>query len=237
MCTEHCRAIVNVHRRCIKLELRLLDSVAGPPDRDYVQGRNGSRFWNSRSRPEVNGLSVMTRSYITRIIGAGILVASFLLTLWLTEATPPKIESAPSNKEATILAGYLVPDVGILSAAAKAAGLQASDKVTGYIDEVRRLDRNEVKIRGWAVNSMGQGSPITVLVFANGKNVLETQTKGARSDVAVALQLPDADAANVGFEGALRCNPGEPLLGVAVTQSSLYAALGHAPGALVCPPG
>jgi hypothetical protein len=61
------------------------------------------------------------------------------------------------------------------------------------------------------------------------------QTKGFRPDVTEALKSSKAAASNVAFEGLLSCNPGQRLFVVAVTQTDLYAALGHAPGPLICP--
>jgi hypothetical protein len=133
------------------------------------------------------------------------------------------------------LAAYLVPDEKILSAAAKAAGLRPSDTLRGYIDKTNRLNNDEVKINGWAADLAGQGKPITILVFADGRNVLLTQTKGARSDVANSLKLSDAAATNVAFESKLSCGTGQALFVVAVTESNSYAALAHAPGPILCP--
>ena len=90
-------------------------------------------------------------------------------------------------------------------------------------------------VRGWAADLAGQGTPITVLVFVNGRNALGTQTKGPRPDVAQALNLSEAGASNVAFEGALSCIPGEPLLVVAVTPNDFYAALNKAARPLGCP--
>jgi hypothetical protein len=66
------------------------------------------------------------------------------------------------------------------------------------------------------------------LVFAAGENVRKAYTKGPRPDVADALKLSQDAASNVAFEGLLACKPGQPLFVVAVTQTDLYAALGHA---------
>jgi hypothetical protein len=185
----------------------------------------------------------MSRSNLG-ILGACALVGSFLFTLWLTApATLPDSQRPRLSLSTEIFATYLVPDEGILSAAAKAAGLQPSDRLKGYIEEATRLNSAYVKIRGWAADELGEDDPIAILVFAGcpdgpppcrtrGKNVFVTQTKGPRPDVTDALKLSKAAAANTAFEGRLSCNPGQPLLVVAVTQTDLYGAL----GSLVCPP-
>jgi hypothetical protein len=170
------------------------------------------------------------------VLGITALVSSFFLTLWLTApGMPPANKAEPPSLAAEILAAYLVPDERILRAAAKAAGLQPSDKLRGFIDEVARLDRRQVKIRGWAADLAGQGTPITVLVFANGRNTLGIETRGPRPDVAQALNLSGAGASNVAFEGRLSCAPGEPLFVVAVTQNNFYAALNQTAPPLGCP--
>jgi len=182
------------------------------------------------------------RKYYFGILGAAALVGSFLITLWLTApatppapAPPPDIKSAPLSLNVGVFAAHLVPDEGILPAVARDVGLQASDKLKGFIEEVTRLNNAQVKIKGWAADQLGQDDPIAILVFAEGKNVFQTQTKGTRPDVAAALKLSSAAAANVAFEGLLSCKPGQPLVLVAVTQTDLYAALGHAVAPLVCP--
>jgi hypothetical protein len=68
--------------------------------------------------------------YYLGILGAGVLIGSFLLTLWITApATPPDIKSEPLTVNAEIFATYLVPDEDMLPAAASAAGLQHSGQV------------------------------------------------------------------------------------------------------------
>src|SRR5437870_5748043 len=177
----------------------------------------------------------MRTSYVPWVVGAGVLIGSFLITFCLTEPiTGPNLGSAPPNKEAEVLPPHLVPNKEILSGAATAAGLHRPDKLSGNVAGVTRLNKDQVRIGGWAADSIGQGTPITVLVFADGKNVFATQTKGARSDVANALKLSDAAAANVAFGGVLSCSPRQSLFVVAVTQGNLYAMLGHS-GPLVCP--
>src|SRR5262249_40493585 len=132
------------------------------------------------------------------ILGAATLVGSFLITLWLTapatlsDTKPPRL-----SVSAEIFATYLVPNAGILPAAARAAGLQPSDKLKGFIEVVTRLDNAHVKIAGFAADELGEDDPIAIFVFAGcshcgtrrGKNIFETQTKGIRPDVADKLKL------------------------------------------------
>jgi hypothetical protein len=170
------------------------------------------------------------------IVGLGVLISSFILTLWLTApAAPIAHEPEPANMSAAVLAAYLIPNERILAAAASAAGLQLSDKLRGYVDEITRNNNQQVTIRGWAADLVGQGTPLTILIFADGRNMLGTLTKGARHDVAQALKLSKPAASNVAFQGEFSCSPGEGLVVVAVTQKKSYAPLNQAARPLICP--
>jgi hypothetical protein len=178
----------------------------------------------------------MRNNIFVAILGIGALAGSFLLTLWLTApAMRPANEAEPRNLAAATLAAYLVPDERILAAAATSAGLQPSDKQRGFVDEISRTNKERVTIRGWAADLVGNGEPLTVLVFADGKNTAEIQTKGPRPDVVQALKLSEAAAANVAFEGELFCNPGKALVVVAVTKNNSYAPINQAARPLLCP--
>jgi hypothetical protein len=175
------------------------------------------------------------RTFYLGLLGAGVLVGSFLTTLWLTEpTTPPDIQPAVPSIKSDIFAASLVRDEGTLRAAANAAGLTPSDKLKGVVDVVTRLNSTQVSIQGWALDLHGENGPIAVLVFADGENVLKAYTKGPRPDVADAFKLSQDDASNVAFEGLVACKPGQPLFVVAMTQTDLYVALGHA-RPLICP--
>jgi hypothetical protein len=176
----------------------------------------------------------MRGTFFVAIFGICALVGSFLLTMWLTAPAPPQ-QAEPGNLAAATLAGYLVPNEAILTAAAKSVGLQRSDQLKGYIDEIARTNKEQVRIRGWVADPVGQGAPITVLVFADGRNTLGMDSKGARSDVAQALKLPHAAAANLAFAGEFFCNSGETLFIVAVTQNNSYAPLYQLGRPLICP--
>jgi hypothetical protein len=178
--------------------------------------------------------SIMQR--YREISGLGVLIGSFILTLWLTAPTTPIAhEPEPANMSAAVLAAYLVPNERILAAAASAAGLQLSDKLRGFVDEIARNNKQQVTIRGWAADLVSQGTPLTILIFADGRNMLVTQTKGPRDDVAQALKVSAPAAANVAFEGEFSCSPGEALVVVAVTQKNSYAPLNQAARPLICP--
>jgi hypothetical protein len=86
-------------------------------------------------------MSQPMRIFYLGVLGAGVLVGSFLTTLWLTEpTTPPDIKPALPSIKSDILAASLVRDEGTLPAAANAAGLKPSDKLKGVVDAVTRLN-------------------------------------------------------------------------------------------------
>ena len=159
------------------------------------------------------------------LLGVFVLIGSFLATFWLT-ATP--------NSPLTTLVNSRVSDDERLSDAAISAGLWPSITLKGAVETVSRLSADQVKIAGWSADSEGGGMPITVIVFTDGKAVLQTKTNGARADVSASLKLADAAALNVAFDGVLSCRPGRPLFVVAVLRES-YAKLTHQ-NSLLCPP-
>jgi hypothetical protein len=159
------------------------------------------------------------------LLGAFVLIGSFLTTFWLT-ATP--------NSPLTILVHSGVSDDEHLSDAAISAGLWPSLTLKGAVETVSRLSADQVKIVGWSADREGDGMPIAVIAFTDGKAVLQTKTNGPRADLSDSLKLADAAALNVAFEGVLSCRPGRPLFVVAITGNS-YTKLTHQ-NALLCPP-
>ena len=172
------------------------------------------------------------RSNRNWIIGSGVLVVSFLITLWISAPKPPAdVTPPPPQTPLAIFKSINVIDPRSLSAAGALAGLKATGDIKSIVDEVSRSTDGRAKIKGWAVDLDGPGAPISVLVFAAGNYVFEVQTKGPRADVAQSLKIPAALAANATFEGAFSCTPGLPLYVVAVSQANKYAAIGQH----VCP--
>ena len=116
-------------------------------------------------------------------------------------------------------------------AAVQTAGLRGSPDVKGSIEEINRLDNGRVSIKGWVTDTTASGSALTVIAFAGGHHVLTTVTKGSRADVAKTLGLTDASAANMSFQGALACRPGERIIVIAVTSGAAYSQF----RSLACP--
>jgi hypothetical protein len=101
-----------------------------------------------------------------------------------------------------------------------------------FFDEIRSVDQARIRVRGWAAEIGGSGSPITILGFVNGAKVLTVQTRGERPDVAAALNLSIFAAKDVSFDGTLTCRRGQQLVIVAVTASNKYVLHPHR---LFCP--
>jgi len=148
----------------------------------------------------------------------------FVGTLWLTRPAPP----APAI---SILTNAAVSDAASLMAAVQTARLHGTPDVKGSIEEITRLDKGGVSIKGWVTDTTASGSALTVIAFAGGNHVLTTVTKGARADVAKMLGMADASAANMSFQGAFACRPGEKIIVIAVTSSAAYSQF----RSLACP--
>ena len=125
------------------------------------------------------------------------------------------------------------------------------DALVAFFDElgfaVKRIGLEAGPLSQWLHAGLTRAGFETVLLetrhvkAALSAMTVKTDRKDARGlaqprpDVAQALNLSEAGASNVAFEGALSCIPGEPLLVVAVTQNDLYAALNQATRPLGCP--
>jgi hypothetical protein len=174
------------------------------------------------------------RTYRLWIAGIGVVVASFFFTLWLTapQDKTDQIEKPSPATPMAIFASFQVSDQAQLAAAAKSAQLKKSDTLKGVVEELSPSGKGRASMRGWAADKIGSGGVITVLVFAHGRQIYEVQTKGTRSDVIDSLKLTAAAGANVQFDGVFSCNPGHPLMFVAVETDTYYAQLA---GPTMCP--
>jgi hypothetical protein len=157
------------------------------------------------------------------VAGLLVLILSFTITLWLTEPEVPPEDMIKS------LAGAAVLDEAGLNAAAQAAGLKYSSYVKGNIDALSRTEANQVRIAGWAVETLAaitaRGAPITIMAFGGGRRIFSVETKGERPDVTSTLNLSQETAKNVAYAGRLQCSPGQKLLIVGATLSGAYALL------------
>jgi hypothetical protein len=167
-----------------------------------------------------------TRRWTTWVIGGCAAVSGFIAVSWLTDPVP-----TPQTPAITILTNAAVSDAASLMATVQTAGLRGSPDVKGSIEEIERLDNGRVNIKGWVADTTASGSALTIIAFAGGHHVLTTVTHGARADVAKTLGLADASAANMSFQGAFACRPGERIIVIAVTSGAAYSQF----RSLACP--
>jgi hypothetical protein len=129
--------------------------------------------------------------------------------------------------------GSHVSDDESLSDAAINAGLRPSLTLKGAVDKLVRLNDRNISISGWSADSNGNGVPITVIGFSDGKPALQTNTNGPRPDVANYLKLSNEAALNIVFEGVVACRAGAPLFLIAVAGNR-YSKL-SSQSTLLCP--
>ena len=116
-------------------------------------------------------------------------------------------------------------------AAVQTAGLRGAPDVKGAIEGLKRIDKDRVAIKGWAVDRTASSTQLTIIAFAGGTHVLTATTSGPRKDVAQMFGLSDAPARNLLFEATFTCNPGQNLIVVAVTADNTYSQF----RSLACP--
>jgi hypothetical protein len=156
-----------------------------------------------------------------------VLFGCFFTTLWLTgTATPPSTTDERSGAEQ--LASRSISNRSDLIEAAVAAGLHLSTQMKGNIDSTTRVNDREVTIKGWFADPEGDATPLTVLVFVDGKNMAMTQTRGERPDVTKALGLAFGAERNVGFEVSFGCRTGAQPFIVGLGSDKQYLSLSSA---------
>src|SRR5262249_59380802 len=112
--------------------------------------------------------------WITGTMGGCAVALGFVGTLWLTGPAP----RAPAI---SILTSAAVSDAASLMAAVQTARLRGTPDVKGSIEEITRLDKGGVSIKGWVTDTTASGSALTVIAFAGGNHVFTTGTKGAHA--------------------------------------------------------
>ena len=166
----------------------------------------------------------LTRPWFTWMSGALAAALGFAIVLWLTSpvTAPPAV---------AILASATISDATALMTAVQTAGLRGASEVKGAIEGLKRIDKERVAIKGWAVDRTASSAQLTIIAFAGGPHVLTTVTKGSRKEVAQMFGLSDAAARNVSFEATFTCSPGQNLVVVAVTAENTYSQF----RSLACP--
>ena len=155
--------------------------------------------------------------------GLIVLVGSFLITNWIL-----------SRNDGV---NWKFTDEASLAAAAKAAGFAQSPDIHGGVDNVTRIDGERIQIIGWAADFSGDGTPINLTAFVDGRNKATFRTSGPRADITAGIKTipkanPDA-AKNVLFVASFSCPAGGKLFVVATTRVKNYHLL--EPGSSICP--
>jgi hypothetical protein len=137
---------------------------------------------------------------------------SFFATLWLTD-TGTSPTAADGRSDAERLASQRIFNRSDLIQAAVAAGLHSSTGMKGNVDSMRRVNDREVAITGWLAAPEGDATPLTLLIFVDGKKTAAAQTRGERSDVTKLLGLAFGAERDVAFEVSFVCPTGsKPVL-------------------------
>lgn len=140
-----------------------------------------------------------------------------------SQFSSPEVAAEIDNVEG--LKTTLIYDEASLHKAADLARLRTSDSLKGVLDVIERLPDGQVRLGGWAVDIRGDGTPVRILAFVKGRQILEAETNGERPDVTAALQLEPRLARNVRFELKAACNPREALVVAAATKQNVYAPI------------
>jgi hypothetical protein len=144
----------------------------------------------------------MWRNWQVVLLLSASLFGSFFITLWLT--APPDLPPALGAETLKTLAGSNNND---LLKKLAAAGFHSDEAVIGKVDLFAKAADDSLRIGGWALDPAGDGSPLIVAIYVDGKARLIINTKGPHDDVTKNLNLPDNLVSNVGFSGTFSCAP------------------------------
>jgi hypothetical protein len=154
-----------------------------------------------------------------------VLLGSFFITLWLTE---PRGPNAPDNRsDAERLAAHPISNSSDLVKSAYDAELIPSQRLSGHVDVIRRVDEQKVDLGGWAADR--DGTALEVLIFVAGHLAAATHTAGERPDVTAALHLGFGAQTNVALAANFACRRGEQPVVVVLGKDKQYTHLQSAP--------
>jgi hypothetical protein len=149
----------------------------------------------------------------------------FLAGILLGSSFMPNAPDSPSPAE--LLAAYPISNGSDLAQAAHLADLIPSQRLSGYVDVIRRIDEQNVDLLGWAAD--GRGTALEVLVFVARHLVATRQTAGERPDVTAALHLGFGANKNLAFSANFTCQRGDQPLVVVLGKERDYINLQSAP--------
>lgn len=154
-----------------------------------------------------------------------VLFGSFFITLRLTE---PQVPVASDNRsDAERLAAYPISSSSDLLKSAYGANLVPSQRLSGHVDAIRRIDEETVDLAGWAANR--EGTALQVLIFVAGRLAAATHTAGERPDIANALRLGSAARTNIALLAHFSCRRGDQPVVVVLGGEKQYIHLQSAP--------
>ena len=165
--------------------------------------------------------------------GLAVLAASFFVALFLLRNGI----WIPGDDPAEQLARFNARDVSELEQAAAQAGLRKSDAIVGWIETTSRQPDGTLRVSGWAADGTGDGSPMLVVVLANGKVLLRMSTKGTRNDVQQVLRgmnfRPEVVGRDVFAEGTssqrISCGEMKTVLIIGVNNKGQFRGLPGSP--------
>jgi hypothetical protein len=119
---------------------------------------------------------------------SSVLFGSFFITLWLTE---PQVPNAPDNHLlAERLAANPISSNSDLAKSAYEADLIPSQRLSGHVDAIRRIDEQKAGLAGWAAGGGG-----TALANAPTPGLAEIQVRGTPE--AVTIEARDTSVKDV----------------------------------------
>jgi len=173
-------------------------------------------------RPRAGHLTLRGAAYLVFLLA--VLVASFFITLVLTEPQVPN--TAETRSVAERLAAYPIKDSSDLMKSAQDTKLIPSSQLSGHVDVIRRIDERDVVLAGWAADR--DGTPLQVLIFVAGRLAATTHTAGERPDVTAALHLGFGAQKNVVLSANFTCRKGDQPV-VVVIKEKQYMQLQSEP--------
>jgi len=156
---------------------------------------------------------------LATLFGSFFVSSNLLDTLSRSRPNPADDKRPDAEK----LGDYTVRNFGDLVEAAVAIGMHRSGDLKGVVDEINRINENEVAMRGWLADPTGDSKVLEVLVFVAGKKAAMTQTKGERPDVTKSLKLADGAEKNVAFQLTFNCRPGDDVVTAGLGSDRQYS--------------
>ena len=96
------------------------------------------------------------------------------------------------------------------------------------MDEIKRVNANEIAIRGWLADPGSEGEALKVVLFVAGQRTAMVETQGQRPDVTQEMNLRFGAEKNVGFEATAACPRNARLVVVGLGQDKQYSYVSSA---------